>query len=116
MGVVSVSTTTIKPDRFEDYLDQVGKWKTAVEKAGGKNVRLLAALVAGEATGSLAFIVETDDFSAFGASWDKFLANAEGSAQLSTLNTTAGPIASYQTTLWVDVRSESRVPSAAGSG
>ena len=103
MAVVQVSTTTIKPDRFEDYVEFSRQVKTAVETAGGKNVRLLAALVAGEATGSLAFIVETDDFSAFGAAWDNFLADAEGSAQLSTLNTTAGPIAAYQTTVWVDV-------------
>jgi hypothetical protein len=29
--------------------------------------------------------------------------DAKGSAQLSTLDTTAGPIAGYQTTPWVDV-------------
>jgi hypothetical protein len=61
MAVVSVSTVTVKPDRFEDYLEEVCKVKALTEKCGGKNVRVLAALVAGQATGSLAFIAEADD-------------------------------------------------------
>ena len=72
---------TVKPDRFEDYLDLAAKAKVIVEKCGGKNVRLLTALVAGEATGSFAFIEEADDFAALGAAFDKFMADPEGSAQ-----------------------------------
>jgi hypothetical protein len=102
MAVVTVTTLTVKPDRYQEYLDQVArKAKPIIEKAGGKNVRLLAGLVAGQATGSLVFIFEADDFSAFGATSDKFLADPEFVALMST--GTASPVASYQATMWVDV-------------
>jgi hypothetical protein len=103
MGLVQVSTATIKPDRFNDYLDFARHVKTVVERTGGKNVRLLSALVAGEVSGTVAFIVEADDFVAFGAAWQKFLADPEGMAAMSALNTAAGPVASNQTTLWLEV-------------
>ena len=101
MAVVTVSTLTVKPDRFEEYLDLARKAKAIEEKCGGKNVRLLAALVAGEATGSLVFIYEADDFAANGAVGDKFFADPEAVAMMST--GTASPVASYQVTQWVDV-------------
>jgi hypothetical protein len=104
MAVVSVTTLTVKPDRFEDYLEDTRKVKALVEKHGSKNVRLLAALVGGEQTGSLALISETDDFAAFGAVMDKLLADPEGQALLASTNTSASPLAAgFQGTLWVDV-------------
>jgi len=104
MAVVQVSTLKVKPDRFEDYLEDSRKVKALVEKHGGKNVRLLAALVAGEQTGTMAFISETDDFAAYGAVMDKVLADPEGLALLSSTNTTASPLAGgFQMTTWVDV-------------
>jgi hypothetical protein len=62
---------------------------------------VLAALVAGEATGSIAFTLEADDFSSYGAIWDRFLVDPELLAMMSTGS--ASPTASYQTTMWVDV-------------
>ncbi len=103
MAVVSVATFTVKPDRFEDEVGEIRKVKAIFEKCGAKNVRFLAALVAGEATGSLAFIFEADDFAAYGSAMDKFLADPEGLALLSAVNTTAGPVPGYQQTLWTDV-------------
>lgn len=101
MAVVGVTTVTVKPDRFEDYLDLARKAKVIVEKCGGKNVRLLTAMVAGEATGSFAFIEEADDFAAMGEALDKFMADPEAVGVMST--GTASPIANYQITFWVDV-------------
>ena len=51
MAVVFVTTLTVKPDRFEEYLEEnARKAKALVAKHGGRNCRLLAALVAGEQT------------------------------------------------------------------
>jgi hypothetical protein len=102
MAVVFVTTLTVKPDRFEEYLEEnARKAKALVEKHGGRNSRLLAALVAGEQTGSFAFIAEADDFAATGAVLDKFLADPEAVALMST--GTASSVAGYQSTMWVDV-------------
>ena len=77
MAVVSVTTLMVKPDRLEDFLDTARKSKAILEKHGGRNIRLLAALVAGEATGSFVTTCESDDFAASGALLDKFLADPE---------------------------------------
>jgi hypothetical protein len=103
MAVVSVATLTIKPDRYEDFLADTRKSKAILEKCGARNVRLLAALTAGQASGSLALTWEADDFGAQGAVLDKFLADPEGLALITSTNTTAGPTAGFQSTIWVDV-------------
>ena len=103
MAVVSVGTFTVKPDRFEDELAELRKAKAVTEKCGAKNYRVLAAMVAGQQTGSLALIFEADDFAAYGAVMDKFLNDPGGLALLSSTNSTAGPVAGFQGTLWVDV-------------
>ncbi len=103
MAVVHVSTTTVKPDGYEAYLELNRKSKAIIEKCGGKNIRLLAALVAGEATGSFVFTFEADDFAAWGAVGDKFFADPEGQALAASANSGVGPISSQQQTVWVDV-------------
>ena len=64
-------------------------------------MRLLAGLVAGQATGTLVYMSEADDFAAAGAQMDKAMADPEIVAMLST--GTASPVASFQVTQWVDV-------------
>ena len=104
MAVVTVATATVKPDRMEDFLEDMRKIKTIVEKTGGKNVRVLTAVVAGEATGTMAFISESDDFAASGAATDKFFADPEALALVSSMTGTAGTLAAgYQTAYWVDI-------------
>ena len=85
---------------MDDYLEGARKSKAVFEKHGGKNVRLLGAVVAGEATGTLAFIWEADGPAAHGAVVEKALADPE---LRSTANSSAGPIATYQITLWADI-------------
>ena len=103
MAVVSASTLTVKPDRYEDFLETTRKAKAILEKCGAKNVRLLAALTAGEASGSVAMSWEADDFGSQGAVLDKFVADPEGLALFMASNTTAGPTAGFQSSIWVDV-------------
>jgi len=104
MTVLSVTTLTAKPDRYADYLAVARTSKTLLEKHGAKNVRLLAGLVGGEATGTLVFTSEADDFASSGAITDKLLADPEGVALLtSSMNSGAGPIATIQTSQWVEI-------------
>ena len=103
MAVVSVTTFSVRPDGYEDALADLRKTKAVVERCGGKNVRLLAALVAGEATGRLAFITEADDFGAIGAATDKILSDPEGQAVMAKVNTSATALGSVQGAYWVDV-------------
>jgi hypothetical protein len=103
MAVVYTGTATVKPDRYEDYLNLIRKTKTLIERAGGKNLRLLVALVAGEATGTFVVTYEADDFAAFGTLNEKFFADPEAEAVMSSLSTSASPIPGYQGTLWLDV-------------
>jgi hypothetical protein len=103
MAVVQVVTSQVKPDKLEEFLELNRKAGPILEKAGGKNIRLMAALVAGEATGSFVGTVEADDFAAYGAVLDNFFADPEGQGLMATLGSSASPIASYQMTVWVDV-------------
>jgi hypothetical protein len=84
MAVRAPAPTTIKPDRYDDYLDVVRKAKAVGLRNGAKNVRVLAALVAGEATGSLAFVSDADDVAAAGVVLDETLADPEVVALMST--------------------------------
>jgi hypothetical protein len=63
----------------------------------------MAALVGGEATGSMVMTIEADDFASIGAVYDKFLADPEGQALAARIGTSASPLMNLQTGLWVDV-------------
>jgi hypothetical protein len=103
MAVVSATTLTVKPDRYEDFVADCRKTKAIMEKNGAANVRLLAGLVSGEATGSFVFTYDANDFGAAGAILDKFLADPEGLALISSTNTITGATAGFQSSMWVDV-------------
>ena len=100
MAVVVVATFVVKPDRFEDEADDARPAKVVFEKSGGKNIRLLAALVGGEATGSLAMTTEADDFSSWDEVYDNFLSDPHGQA---LEGTSASPLIGLETALWLDV-------------
>ena len=103
MAVVVVATFAVKPDRFEDEVEDARQAKVIFEKCGGKNIRLLAALVGGEVTGSLAMTIEADDFASWGAVYDNFLTDPEGQALAARIGTSASPLTGLQTALWMDV-------------
>jgi len=69
----------------------------------GTEVRLLATLAAGEATGSIALSWEADNYADYGAVMDKFMADPEGAAVLAGLGSVFSPIASFQGSVWIEV-------------
>jgi hypothetical protein len=70
MAVISVTTLTVKPDKYEAFLDQNRKAKVILERCGATNVRLMGTIVAGEASGTLAMTWEADDHASYGAVMD----------------------------------------------
>jgi hypothetical protein len=102
MAVVSVITASVKPGRFEDYLEESArKGKALAEKYGAKNVRLLTAVAGGGAAGTVVFISEFGNFGEYGVFTDKSLADPEVIALMQV--TEDGPVAAWQSALWVDV-------------
>jgi len=103
MAVISVTTLTVKPDKYEAFLDQNRKAKTILERCGAKNVRLMGTIVAGQASGTLAMTWEADDNASYGAVMDKFLADPDGLALLMQSNSADGPTAAFQGSIWGDI-------------
>jgi hypothetical protein len=103
MAVVTVSTLNVKPDRYAEFLETSRKTKAILEKCGASNVRVLAALTAGQASGTLAMSFETDTFAAQGSVIDKFFADPEGLALTVSSNTSTSPTTGFQSAIWVDV-------------
>jgi hypothetical protein len=103
MAVLTATILSYRPDRWEDFLGDMRKAKAILEKSGARNVRLLAAVTAGEASGSMVSTFEVDDFAAQGAVMDKFLADPEGSALFQQITTTGGATTAFQASIWVDV-------------
>ena len=103
MAVTSVTTMTLKPDKYEEFLKTTSKAKAVLERHGAKNVRLMGSIVAGEQTGTLVTTWEADDYAAYGAVMDKFLADQEGLALLMSTNSESGPLTSFQGSLWSDI-------------
>jgi hypothetical protein len=103
MTVISVTTLTVKPDKYEDFLATNRQAKALLGKAGAKNIRLLFALTAGEASGSFVLTSEADDLGAAGTVLDKFLADPEGVALFQTVNSSTGPTATFGASTWIEV-------------
>jgi hypothetical protein len=101
MAVVTAATTTITPDRYDDYLDVVRKAKGLVLKSGRKNARGLAASVAPNATGTFGSVSDADDYAAVGAVLERALADPEVIALMTTAP--ASPLRQFQVSMWTDV-------------
>jgi hypothetical protein len=101
MTVISTSIVQVKPDRFEEWLDQIRRAKPILEGYGAKNVRVLVGLVAGQQTGTIVVALEADDFAAAGAVQDKAIANPEVREMMRVGD--ASPISGYQTSQFLDV-------------
>jgi hypothetical protein len=101
MAVVVVTTLAAKPDRYEDFLAELRSAKAIMEKHGARSVRVLAGTVAGEATGTVVFTEEFDDFAQYGRYTDAVMADPE---VIRMMTPSAGnPTASFQVALWVDM-------------
>jgi hypothetical protein len=103
MTVVSTTNIALKPGGYEAFLDQTRKSKELLERCGAKKVRVLATLLAGQATGGIALAWEAGDHAKYGAVMDKFLADPEGSAMIIRTSGADSPIASFQSSLWIEI-------------
>jgi hypothetical protein len=102
MTVLTTSAVTLKPGRFQDYVDEVARpAKAASEKAGVKNYRLLAGVMAGEQTGMVVISTEADDFASAGAASDKAFADPVIRKAMSLGDDS--PMAGYQISQWLEV-------------
>ena len=101
MTVVSTTIVQVKPDRFEEWRDQIRKVKPILEGCGGKNMRVLVGLVAGQQTGTIVVTLEADDFAAAGAVQDKAIANPEVRGMMTVGD--ASPMSGFQTSQFIDV-------------
>jgi hypothetical protein len=101
MAVVATATIQVKPDRWEEAVEQMRRATGFLEGHGAKNIRWLAGLVAGQQTGTIVISEEFDDFAAWGAFEDSVLADPQIGEMMSTGE--ASPISGFQTSLFVDV-------------
>ena len=102
MAVMSVTVLTVKPGRYEDFLKEQEKSDALLKKAGAKNLRLVAALSAGEASGSVVAAFEADDWTAYGKVVDAFFASG-GDAVMNDISAEDSPIARWQSSIYVDI-------------
>jgi hypothetical protein len=98
---VATGTIQVKPDRWEEFVEQMRRATPLLEGCGAKNVRWLAGLVAGRQTGTVVVTDEFDDFGAWGAYLDKVLADPQMQELMSTGDDS--PMSGFQTRLFVDV-------------
>jgi hypothetical protein len=102
MAVMSVTVLMVKPGRYEDFMKQQSEAEALLTKSGAKNMRLIAGLTAGEASGSLVTTFEADDFTAHGKVMDTFFANG-GAELMEKVSDADSPIASWQSSTYIDV-------------
>ena len=102
MTVLSVTTLSIKPGRYEDFLASIQKSKSLLEKHGAKNVRLIVSM-SGQTSGSFALTHEADDYTDAGRITDKFLADPEGLAATMESGTAESPVVSWQPSTWMEI-------------
>jgi hypothetical protein len=78
MAVATVHSFRIKPGRLQDVLSVVSEARKIHERLGGR-VRVWQPAIGGEA-GSVAYVIEHDDMTAYGAFTDKLLSDSEWQA------------------------------------
>jgi hypothetical protein len=102
MAVMSVTVMTIKPGRYADFLAGTKEADALLEKCGAKNLRLIAGLAAGEASGTIVATWEADDFEAFGKVSQAFFTSG-GTELLEGTGAEDSPIAHWQNSMYVDI-------------
>jgi hypothetical protein len=102
MAVMNVTVLTIKPGRMEDYLASCDRSDAMLEKAGAKNLRLMATLTAGPESGVVISTWEADTFTDLGQVTDTFFANG-GAELMAETGAEDSPIASWANSIVVDI-------------
>jgi hypothetical protein len=103
MTVLSVASFGLKPGQLEAFRKDMRKSKELLERCGAKNVRVLGAVMGGDALNALTISWEADDYASYGKVVDKFQADPEGAAQIMSASTPDSPVTSFTGTLWQEV-------------
>jgi hypothetical protein len=103
MAIVTATNFRLKPGGLEVFRKDVGQAKAALERCGAKKVRVLAAIVGGEATTSLAISWEADNYESYGKVIDKYQADPEGAAQVLAFSSPYSATDSIQSTVWQEI-------------
>ena len=92
MTVVSLTALRLKPGaNWEDAQKTFKKGNDLVRKHGGENVTMLAAMAAGEATGTVTLLYTAADWAKYGQLQDALMADPELQAIMTDPNSpTAG--------------------------
>jgi hypothetical protein len=77
MTVTSSTQSIVNPGRLQDAVALAGQAAKLLERHGASDVRLLAAIIAGEATGTLDLESEYPDVEGWGASSDSMVGDTE---------------------------------------
>lgn len=100
---LSRSSLQVAGPAHTDFLAGQSATDEILTKAGAKNLRLIAAMSAGEASGSVVATWEADDWEAFGKVTNNFF-NHGGAEVMEGVGTVDSPVASWQTSTYMDVR------------
>jgi hypothetical protein len=101
MAVVLVATMQMKPGGMDALMERMRKGKALTEGFGARNARALSSVVGGEATGTVTFTFEVDDFAQFGAVMDKVMTDPQMAEMMAM--TSDSPNGQYQTSVWMDL-------------
>lgn len=94
MTVTSSFTAQVKPGRFEDAVNLIRAAAKPIERHGAQNVRLWRGAFSSESYGGLVMSMEYADGEAWGAAYDKTMADDELVTLLSRADSDSSPFAS----------------------
>jgi hypothetical protein len=77
MAVISVTTLTVAPDRWEQFVEDNKKSKAILERHGARGVRLLAEVAGAVPSGTVHLTFEADSLQALGKIMDSVFADPD---------------------------------------
>jgi hypothetical protein len=77
MAVISVTTLTVAPGNWDQFLEDNKKGKAILERNGAKNVRYLAEVAGSMPSGNVHLTYEADDLTSLGKIMDAVFADPE---------------------------------------
>jgi hypothetical protein len=103
MTVVNSVTGRVLPGRYEDFLSQGLEVSKLFERHGARDIRLLEAVAAGEASNSWAFSAEFDDAEAYGSFSDELASDVEMQSIVARVRAADSPVVIEQQSLLAEI-------------
>ena len=103
MAVLSTTVIRVKPGRWNDFLKLMRTTNRVLNTAGAKSFRLLSAIAAGPASGTVVIVWEADDWEDYGRVSQRFFDDPAGIELLMQSTTPEGPTQSWQNSIYIDV-------------